>query len=116
MKSSLLRRTELPFIFCLQWGSFPGSFPHTPISLFYVFILLPGREETGNGISPYVSGPPEELLHTWQERSTPDRDAGPTRTQRHSYHPGHLYTDYRPGGGEDGEPGHEPHPGLGWRG
>ena len=77
---------------------------------------LPGREETGNGISPYVSGPPEELLHAWQERGTPDRDAGPTRTQRHSYHPGHLYTDYGPGGGENGEPGHKPHPGLGWGG
>ena len=77
---------------------------------------LPGREETGNGISSNFSGATEELLHAWQERSTPDRDAGPTRTQRHSYHPGHLYTDYRPGGGEDGEPGHKPHPGLGWGG
>src|ERR1700678_3164257 len=72
---------------------------------------LPAREETGNGISSYFSGATEELLHAWQERSAPDRDAGPTRTQRHSYHPGHLYTDYGPGGGENGEPGHKPHPG-----
>ena len=40
----------------------------------------------------------------------------PTRTQRHSYHPGHLYADYRPGSGQNGEPGHKPHPGLGWGG
>ena len=33
-----------------------------------------------------------------QARKHTDRDAGPTRTQRHSYHPRHLYPDYRPGG------------------
>jgi hypothetical protein len=38
---------------------------------------VPGREETRNGISSHVSGAPEELLHTWQEGSTPDRNAGP---------------------------------------
>src|SRR5260370_60383 len=74
---------------------------------------VPGREETRNGISPYVSSPPEELLYTWQERSTPDRDAGPTRTQRHPNHLGHLHPDYRPGSGKDGEPSHKPHTRLG---
>ena len=74
---------------------------------------VPGREETRDGISSYVSGAAEELLHAWQERSTPDRDAGPTRTQRHSYHPGHLYADYRPGSSQNGEPGHKPHTWLG---
>jgi hypothetical protein len=61
--------------------------------------LYPGREKTGDRISSYVSGAPQELLHAWQEGSKPDRDAGPTRTQRHPYYPGHLYPDYRPGSG-----------------
>ena len=61
--------------------------------------LYPVAEQTGDCISSYVSGVPKELLHAWQEGSTPDRNAGPTRTQRHSYHPGHLYPDYRPRGG-----------------
>ena len=77
---------------------------------------VPGREQTGNGISSYVSGAPEELLHAWQERSTPDRDAGPTRTQRHSYHPRHLYPGCRPGGRQNGEPGYKPHTRFGWGG
>ena len=46
-------------------------------------------------------------------KNTPDQNAGPTRTPRHSYHPGHLYPDCRPGGRQNGEPGHKPHPGLG---
>jgi hypothetical protein len=75
--------------------------------------LVPCREPTRNCISSYVSGAPEELLDAWQEGSTPHRDAGPTGTQRHSNHAGHLYADYRPGSGENGEPGHVPHTWLG---
>jgi hypothetical protein len=36
----------------------------------------PGREQTRHCISSYVSGAPKELLYAWQERSTPDGDAG----------------------------------------
>src|SRR5215469_4606693 len=75
--------------------------------------VLPGREKIGDRISPYVSGAPQELLHAWQEGSTPHRDAGPTRTQRHSYDPGHLYADFGPGSGQDGEPSDKPHLRLG---
>src|SRR5208337_2531186 len=34
---------------------------------------VPGRGQTGDCISSYVSGAPKELLHAWQEGSTPDR-------------------------------------------
>jgi len=30
-----------------------------------------------------------------------------------SCHPGHLHPDYRPGSGQEVEPSHKPHPGLG---
>ena len=78
--------------------------------------LYPVAKRLGMAFHPNVPGAPEKLLDAWQEGSTPDRDAGPTRTQRHSYHPGHLYADYRPGSGQNGKPGHKPHPGLGWGG
>ena len=40
-------------------------------------ILVLGREQTRNRISFCVSGVPQELLHSRQERSTTERDAIP---------------------------------------
>jgi hypothetical protein len=43
--------------------------------------LYPVANLLGIAFRSNVSGPPEELLHPWQERSTSDRDAGAPRLQ-----------------------------------
>jgi integrase len=78
--------------------------------------LYPVAKRLGMAFHPTFQVLRRSFSTTWQERSTPDRDAGPTRTQRHSNHPGHLHPDYKPGSGKDGEPSHKPHTRLRWGG
>jgi integrase len=50
--------------------------------------LYPVAKRLGMAFHPTFQVLRRSFSTTWQERSTPDRDAGPTRTQRHSNHPG----------------------------
>src|ERR1700674_608173 len=102
MKSSLLRRTELPFIFCLHGGLSP-----TPLFLCFMYLYCyPVAKRLGMAFHPTFQVLRRSFSTLGKKEAHPTEmqaQLGPNdiRTTLGIYNP-----DYRPGSGKDGEPSH----------
>jgi hypothetical protein len=89
----------------------PGTHAATetnPPGQLVTVAVIPSCQEAGSSVPSHLPGAQKELFHSRKTGGTPDRYAGPTRSQRSTNYTEYLHPDSRARGGTNGQSGHRP--------